>query len=209
MLIVGAGGFAKEVIEAILDNYPEESLVFYDDVNKHDSDFFLNKYPILTSKEQAKDHLLNKDKRFVVGIGKPSLRLKLTSALIEMGGEPHTVVSTRANVGKFENSIGKGTSVLQQAIIENGNTIGDGVLVHVGTLVSHDVVVGDYTELSPYVKLLGKVKVGKLVSIGTGAIILPGIHIEDNAIIGAGSVVTKNVKAGETVVGVPAKPLKK
>ncbi len=71
------------------------------------------------------------------------------------------------------------------------------------------MVVGNYTEISPYAKLLGKVKVGNLVSVGAGAIILPKICIEDNAVIGAGSVVTKNVKAGEVVVGVPAKPLKK
>lgn len=209
MLVVGAGGFAKEIIEAILDNNPEEQLVFFDDVNKYDKNNFLNKFPILTTKDQAKEYLGTNDKRFVLGIGKPSLRLKLASELKELGGEMHTVISTKSSVGKFENIIGKGSCLLQQVIVENSNTIGEGTLVHVGSLISHDVVVGNYTEISPYVKLLGKVKIGNLVSVGTGAIILPGIHVEDNAVIGAGSVVTKNVKAGEVVVGVPAKPLKK
>lgn len=209
MLIVGASGFAKEIIEAVLDNNPEESLVFFDDVNEYDKNLFLNKFPILTAKDQAREYLQTKDKRFMLGIGKPSSRFQLAKVFVELGGDLHSVISKKASVGNFENTIGKGTTVLQQAIIENGNTIGEGVLIHVGTLVSHDVTVGDYTELSPYVKLLGKVKVGRLVSVGTGAIILPGIHVGDNAIVGAGSVVTKNVNEGETVVGVPAKPLKK
>ena len=49
--------------------------------------------------------------------------------------------------------------------------------------------------------------VGRGVKIGASVTILCGIHIGDNAIIGAGSVVTKDVPPGETWAGVPAKPI--
>lgn len=45
-------------------------------------------------------------------------------------------------------------------------------------------------------------------SNGAGAIVLPGVTIGDNAVVGAGSVVTKNVEANTVVAGDPAKPIK-
>ncbi len=51
------------------------------------------------------------------------------------------------------------------------------------------------------------VRIGRNVWIGGGAIILPGIAIGDDAVIGAGSVVTRDVMEGATVAGNPARPL--
>src|SRR5947209_2339024 len=49
------------------------------------------------------------------------------------------------------------------------------------------------------------VRIGKFAWIGGGAIILPGISIGDDAVIGAGSVVTRDVAARTTVIGNPAR----
>jgi len=48
---------------------------------------------------------------------------------------------------------------------------------------------------------------GDNVTIGSGAVILGGIHVGDNTIIGANSVVTRSTLAGSTVVGIPARPV--
>jgi len=50
--------------------------------------------------------------------------------------------------------------------------------------------------------------IGRNVWIGAGALILPGVSIGDDAIVGAGSVVTRDVAAGATVVGNPARRTK-
>lgn len=51
------------------------------------------------------------------------------------------------------------------------------------------------------------VRIGRHAWIGGGAIILPGMTIGDDAVVGAGSVVTRDVPAGTTVVGNPARPV--
>jgi acetyltransferase-like isoleucine patch superfamily enzyme len=56
--------------------------------------------------------------------------------------------------------------------------------------------------------MAGCVNVGPLVTIGTGATILPNISIGEGATIGAGSVVTENVPANTVVVGNPARIIK-
>jgi acetyltransferase-like isoleucine patch superfamily enzyme len=97
---------------------------------------------------------------------------------------------------------------MTNVIIENDNVLGKGILLHVGTFVSHDVLIGDFCEISPCVKLLGGCSVGNFCSIGTGAVILPRIKIGDRAIVGAGAVVNSDVEPGTTVVGVPAKKIR-
>jgi maltose O-acetyltransferase len=49
------------------------------------------------------------------------------------------------------------------------------------------------------------IAIGRNVWIGGGAIILPGVTVGDDAIVGAGAVVTRDVRQGATVVGNPAK----
>ena len=52
------------------------------------------------------------------------------------------------------------------------------------------------------------IRIGRNVWIGGAAIILPGIVVEDDAIIGAGAVVTRNVPPGTTVAGNPARQVR-
>ena len=87
-----------------------------------------------------------------------------------------------------------------------------------------EVTIGDKTQIGPNVQILTadhprnaaereaelefgrKIHIGRNVWIGGGAIILPGVTVGDDAVIGAGSVVTRDVLSGATVVGNPARP---
>lgn len=57
--------------------------------------------------------------------------------------------------------------------------------------------------------MIGEITIGRNVFIGAKALILPGISIGDGAVIGAGSVVTKDVEAWSVVGGNPAREIKK
>ena len=81
------------------------------------------------------------------------------------------------------------------------------------TMIAHHVMfhtsTHDYNDHPMWTKRIDKpIKIGKHVWIGTGAIIIPGIIIEDYAVVGAGSLVTSNVPEGAIVAGNPARIIK-
>lgn len=102
-------------------------------------------------------------------------------------------------------SIGIGTFLAAQCVIAPDATVGNHCIINHASVVDHDCFVGDYTHIAPQAALGGGVTIGRGVFIGAGAVILPGLNIEDYAVVGAGAIVTKNVAAGTTVVGNPAK----
>ena len=83
--------------------------------------------------------------------------------------------------------------------------IGKHVAINLNCTIGHDAVLQDYTTVYPGVHVSGNVTVGQCVELGTGSQIIQGKKIEDNIIVGAGSVVTKDLLEPGTYVGVPAR----
>jgi UDP-N-acetylglucosamine acyltransferase len=75
--------------------------------------------------------------------------------------------------------------------------------VHVG----HDAIIGMGCEIAPLTSVGGEVMIGDRVKVGQGATFKPRVVVGSDAVIGMGAVVTKNVPAGETWVGNPARKL--
>jgi maltose O-acetyltransferase len=82
--------------------------------------------------------------------------------------------------------------------------IGDETVISLGvTILAHDASTRrplGYTRVAPVV-------IGARVFIGAGAIVLPGVTVGDDAIVGAGSVVRHDVAAATVVAGNPAAPI--
>ncbi len=207
MLIVGAKGFAKEVLEVLYQESPPAQVAFYDDVSE-DLPLMLNdQFPVLKTEAEARQWL-RRDRRFALGVGVPKIRQLLADRLRQLGGELTTVRSPRATIGLFDNTIGPGCSIMTGAVLTGCITLDEGVLVNLNCTIGHDCHIGAYTELSPGVHLSGHVVLGARCSLGTGAVVLPGVRVGPNCVIGAGSVVTKDVEANTLVVGVPHRVIK-
>lgn len=209
MLVVGAKGFAKEILEIIYQLNQLENLVFYDDLNNDIDDKLYDRFPVLKNTEQASTYFKTVDNRFTLGIGNPVLRKKMYEKFSKEGGNFVSTISPLAIVGTFDVQIGIGSNVLAGAVLSNSTLIGKGCIVYYNSVIPHDCTMGDFVEISPGVVLLGRCEVGSYTHIGANATILPGLKLGQHVIIGAGSVVTKDVPNNCMMVGVPAKLVKK
>lgn len=117
-----------------------------------------------------------------------------------------TYIAPNAVIGNF-NTIEEGTIICPNCVVTTNVKIGKCVTLNIGTQIGHDGTIGDFSSIMPNVDLGGLVQVGKSVFIGSKATIIPKMKVEQNSVIGAGSVVIRKVKTGTTVFGNPAKEI--
>lgn len=204
MLIVGAKGFAKEVLEICHQNNELENLFFYDDINTDAPDILFNKFPIIKNIFEAEDFIKNTDNRFTIGVGGAKIRKDLYNKFKSLGGCFTETISKKAEIGYFGTTIGQGCNILSNTVISNQVQIGKGVIVYFGSIITHDVIIGDFVEIAPNVTLLGRCSIGKETHIGSNATILPDVNVGEHVVIAAGAVVTKDVPNNCMVAGIPA-----
>ena len=204
MLVIGAKGFAKELLEILFQNNELGNLAFYDDVNPSAPDFLYARFPVLKSLSMAKSFFEKTDARFTIGIGNPALRKKMYDTFTALGGKYTCVISQKTDIGSFGVSIGEGCNILSGVKISNDVVVGKGTMIYYNSIITHDVKIGEFVEISPNVSLLGRSVVGDFSHIGCGAIVLPDIKIGKNAVVAAGAVVTKDLPDNVLVAGVPA-----
>ena len=208
MLIIGAKGFAKEVLEIITQSQEIKNIAFYDDVNRYDNKLLYQKFEILTNEDEVSLFFEKNNYEFTIGIGNPLLRHKLYKKITNLGGIFTKTISPFSNIGNYDVEIAEGVNVLPNAVISNSVKIGIGCILYYNVIVTHDCEVGDFVELSPNAILLGNVKIGDFSHIGANATILPNVVIGKNVVIGAGAVVNRNIPDNSIAVGIPAKVIK-
>ena len=86
-------------------------------------------------------------------------------------------------------------------------TLGCNTVVYFNTVIHHDCAVGPHSAICAGVCLTGDVTLWTCVYVSAAAVIRDGVQVGAEALVGMGAVVTKNVESGQTVCGVPARPL--
>lgn len=205
MLIIGAKGFAKEVLEILHQNEYSKPIYFFDNIS---SDLPEDQFgiPILKSIDKVKE-LMGNELDFTLGLGDPKSRRKLFELFTSLGANFKSTISPYARIGHFDNVMGDGVSIMTGVVITNSIKVGKGTLINLNCTVGHDTIIEDFVEISPGSHVSGNCFIGENSQLGTNCTILPRVKVGRNVRVGAGSVITKDVPDGVTVVGVPGKIL--
>tara|TARA_B110000027_G_scaffold113503_1_gene122595 strand:- start:1164 stop:1763 length:600 start_codon:yes stop_codon:yes gene_type:complete len=187
LAIIGAGGHGKVVGEIALLNLYENIHYFDDKIN------VIKNFPfnIIGNLGQLKDNLKDYDD-FFVAIGDNEVRHKMILWLSEEKVNIVSLSHPKSTISKFS-SIGIGTCVMANAVVNPGTHIKDGVIINTSSSIDHDCVIEDYSHISPNCSLSGDVSIGKFTHLGTGTSVHPGIHIGNNVKTGIGSKVYQNI----------------
>ena len=207
MIIIGAKGFAKQLVEIFFQQNKTDSLFFFDDVSNDIPDT-IYEITVLRNRNVVREIFASGRTEFCLGIGTPQHRKTLANEFESLGGKLTSVISEHSHIASKVKHIGNGVTILPGVILENDVTIQDGVLLNSLCSIHHDSFIGSYSEISPGARILGNCYIGNECIIGANAVILPKLTVHDEAVVGAGAVVTKNVLGQTTVVGVPANPFK-
>lgn len=170
-----------------------------------------NPEPPTTPLERLGDATLLDDPAFLAGVdlvvavqgpARRSLALQLLQAQASLPplAHPAATISTTA-------TLGAGTVVSAGVIVQSDARIGRFCLLNTAASIDHDNSVDDFVSIAPGVRTAGYVTIEDGAFVGLGAVIINGVTVGAGATIGAGAVVTRNVPAGATVVGNPARVL--
>ena len=192
----------------IEENTKNLSVKYLFDPNLSSSKFLSN--AIFSNKKEDLKEFFNKSEYFVTCIGNElgKARYSISKELEKVKLKPLNIISNHA---LFDNKdfLGKGVQLFPKSVVHYMAKVGDYSILNTGSILEHDSILGNGVHMMPGSVVGGNTIVGDFVTIGLNATVMPGLKIEKGAFIGAGAVVTKNVKKNEVVVGNPAKFLKK
>ncbi|HZM16900.1 MAG TPA: NeuD/PglB/VioB family sugar acetyltransferase [Candidatus Krumholzibacteria bacterium] len=203
LLVVGAGGHARVVIDAVEKEGRFTIAGVLDDAASPGTEFL--GYRILGGREVVEQR--ETPRRAVVAIGAAAARGAWIAHLASLGYELPAIVHPSAAVGRGV-ELGAGTVLLAGAVVNTGARLGRGVIVNTSASVDHDCVLADLVHVAPGARLAGNVRVGERAHLGIGACVIQGLEIGADVIVGAGAAVVNAIPAGTTVVGVPARPVR-
>jgi sugar O-acyltransferase (sialic acid O-acetyltransferase NeuD family) len=198
-LLIGAGGHAKVLYDALLSLGLTGNIQIYDDNHLLDGQpFFEHMIKAPIGDLESVPSLVH------VAIGHNRDRLSWCATLRAASKILQTVQHPNAAVARSA-TIGDGSFAAAGSVIGPDAKLGLACIVNHGAVVDHECLLGDAVHVAPNATLGGGVRVGDGTLIGAGAVVLPLIEIGAWASIGAGAVVTKDVAVGAIVVGVPAR----
>ena len=206
LIVWGAGGHGKVVLDVVLAAERWREVVFVDDGPVAEARLFMGHCVRPSSDlETLREAGFSE---FIIAVGNNASRTKCYEVAIAHGLNPATAIHPTAAVSRSA-SVGHGSVVMPLAAINAATLIGVDCIINTGAIVEHDCIIGDHSHVAPGATIGGGVTIGAWSFVGINASILPFAQVGDRAVIGAGAVVLEAVRPGETVAGIPATPIGK
>jgi sugar O-acyltransferase (sialic acid O-acetyltransferase NeuD family) len=204
LVIVGAGGFGREVLGYAHDAFagqPAHRVAGFADENPRALHGFDLAVEVLGS---VRDVPISEATGFVIAVGDPAVRRELAAVVEARGGRLSTIIHPSAYIGPGAR-LGDGCVVCPFAFVGAAATIGANSAINTHASVGHDAVVGANSVVSPYSAVNGAAELRDDVFLGTHSTIFPGRSVGSGAKVSAGAVVHRDVPAGALAAGNPAK----
>ncbi|GGJ24902.1 acetyltransferase [Deinococcus roseus] len=196
VLVVGAGGHAKVVIDTL--QAMGQTVTGVLDDRSHLWGGTVLGVPVLGGSD-----LLGQAKQAVIAIGSNQVRQKIAQA------HPHVewirAVHPRAQISPSV-QLGPGTVVFAGAVVQPDTQIGSHCIINTAASVDHDGKIEDFVHIAPGCHLAGNVSVLEGAFLGVGTCVIPGMSIGAWSTVGAGATVVRPVADHLIVVGTPARP---
>lgn len=204
LIVVGGGGFAREVLWLAEAVGAYNILGILDD--RLQIGVQIGDYRVLGPISDA----ANFEKcMFNIAIGSPQVRKSIVDKLESLGIKKFaTLVHPSVQMSKRV-KIGSGSTICAGVVLTTDIEVGAHNIININSTVGHDCRFGQYCTIAPIVAISGGVSLGDCVEVGTGAALRQGVSIEMGGMLGMGGVLTKNIPANEIFVGNPAKFFKK
>ncbi len=207
LLIIGAGGHCKSVLDALSRNIYSD--IMLSDVPSR-AGLCVMGIPI-TATDDDWEHIFNTGchNAFIAlgSVGDPSKRIRIHQHLRRIGFLLPVIVDPTAVVSESA-VLAPGVFVGKKAVINAQASIGECAIINTAAIVEHDCVLGEFVHVAPGACLAGNVEVGPKAHIGIGAVVIEGVSIGAEAVLGAGAVAVRNIPTGCIAVGIPARPIK-
>lgn len=197
IVIIGAGGHARVIIDIIKKQKAECTIELLDD-NIPAGTQIMGCEVVGRIKDCIR---FPSDTGFIIGIGNNKVRSQIANEYNFLNYV--SFIHPKATIAEGV-SLGNGCVVMGGAVINSNTKIGNHAIINTAATIDHDNFIGDFVHLSPGVHTGGNVVVGDYVWVGIGAVLKNGIGVCAKCMIGAGSVVVKDIEIKGVYVGVPA-----
>jgi len=204
IIVYGASGHAKVVLD-IIERAGSYSIEFLADDNRSLKGEVMYGYKVIGGKD---DILSIAIRKAVVAIGSNRARAAVMTWLGDKGFAFVTAIHPTAAVARGAR-VGVGTVLMAGSVVNSDAVVGDHVIINTGATIDHDCKIGNFVHIAPGSTLCGSVTVGDGSFICAGATVIPNVKIGSNVIVAAGATVITDVEDSATVIGTPARPLKR